>query len=106
MKSFSGFWNGARNVPGFIEANHYTNSPANALSLCFDEDTFNARLDYVWVIAPRDDSITVIPEAVSVFKFLGQDLKDFCPEGPKLLLSSNEKSDHWGLEVELKFFRD
>ncbi|MCH7702004.1 MAG: endonuclease/exonuclease/phosphatase family protein [Planctomycetes bacterium] len=106
LEELAGFWDGARNVPGFDEAEHYTNSSENLLSLCFDEDTFDARLDYVITIPPQDGSATVIPVAVKVFPFRSENLTGECSEGDYDPLTSNEKSDHWAVEAELKFYRN
>ena len=94
----------ARNAPGYVEDEHYTNSPENDLSICFDPETFAARLDYVIVIPPKDsDRFTVIPKSVDVVRFQGRNLTGICSAQ---FFQSIEKSDHWAVEAEIKFFRN
>jgi endonuclease/exonuclease/phosphatase family metal-dependent hydrolase len=96
----------ARHTPGYTLDTHITSSESSAVTTCFDVDTSDARLDYVIVIPPQDDSITVIPDSVTVVPFVGDILSGICFSCDCDFIESDEKSDHWGVVAEIKFFRN
>lgn len=105
--SLTGLFNDAApNAPGFVHAQQVTNSAANPLSLCFDCDTGESRLDYI-LFTPQslDGSVKVLPIVTQVFKFLSGNLTDDCDECPDADLTTNQKSDHWAVEGQYEIYR-
>ncbi len=97
----------ARNAPQWKNENGgYTNSPGNPFALCFDEDTFNARLDYVYFFPSLNGQVKVFPRGTIVQPFLGVERTDECSDGPSDPLTTTEKTDHWGVRASFDLYRN
>lgn len=97
----------ARNAPQWKSENGgYTNSPANPFALCFDDTTFNARLDYIYFFPSLSGQVKVLPRSTVVLPFRGAARTDDCSDGPSDPLTTTEKSDHWGVHASFELYRE
>jgi endonuclease/exonuclease/phosphatase family metal-dependent hydrolase len=105
--SFPRFNDGARNVPGFVESEQYTNSDDNELAMCFDCATQKNRFDYILYSRESwDGTVKVAPRTTSAIQLLGPvSLLDDCDECPDADLWTKELSDHWAVTGEYEIFR-
>ena len=104
---FFDFNDAVRNAPGFVASQQITNSASNPLALCFDCDTGENRYDYI-LYTPEsfDGTVKATPRSAGRFQFLGSSsLTDDCDECPDGDLTTNQLSDHWGVEAEFELYR-
>ncbi len=104
---FGQFFNdGAPNTVGFEPWQQYTNSRGNPLALCFDCSTGDNRFDYI-LYTPQslNGSVTIVPSYTTALRFQGPDLTGNCGDCPDGRLTTDEKSDHWGVIGEYKIYR-